>query len=121
MTPGLGGAEFWARFVAASLATWRLAHLLAHEDGPGGLLAKLRAWLGHGFWGRLMDCFYCLSIWVAALFAPLVTVRLSDAVLIWLALSGAACLLERGTAPAVHFNHLQPDSEQSPTAEAADK
>jgi hypothetical protein len=120
MTENLGGAEFWARFVAASLATWRMTHLLAHEDGPGDLLVRLRAWLGHGFWGRLMDCFYCLSIWVAVLFAPAVTLRLPDVALIWVALSGAACLLERGTAPAVQIDHGRPDPEE-PSRQAVDE
>jgi hypothetical protein len=98
-----GGGEFWPRFVAASLATWRIAHLLAHEDGPGDLFVRLRVWLGHGFWGRLMDCFYCVSLWVAVLFVPAVTLRLSEGLLIWIALSGAACLLERATVPALQL------------------
>jgi hypothetical protein len=96
-----GGGEFWARLSAASLATWRITHLLAHEDGPGDVIVKVRVRLGHGFWGSLMDCFYCLSLWVAILFAPIVTRRLPEMVLIWLALSGAACLLERATAAPV--------------------
>jgi hypothetical protein len=44
-----------------------------------------------------MDCFYCLSVWVAAPFSLTVARRRRDAPLIWLALSGAACLLERAT------------------------
>jgi hypothetical protein len=111
MTLDPGGGEFWARFVVASLATWRIAHLLAYEDGPGDLLVKLRVRLGHGFWGKLMDCFYCLSLWVAVLFAPVVTRRLPEAALIWVALSGAACLLERATAPAIQIDRTRPDTE----------
>ena len=86
LTLNLGGGEFLARFAVASLATWWIAHLLAYEDGPGDLLVRLRAWLSHSFWGKLMDCFNCLSLWVA--------------------LSGAACLLERGTAPAIQVDRL---------------
>ena len=33
---------FWARLVLAVLATWRLTHLLAREDGPADLLVRLR-------------------------------------------------------------------------------
>jgi hypothetical protein len=113
MTLDLSGGEFWARFAAASLATWRITHLLAYEDGPADLLVRLRASLGHGFWGRLMDCFYCLSLWVAVLFAPMVVVRLPEAALMWLALSGGACLLERGTAPAIQVDRVRPDADQS--------
>ena len=64
--------EFWTRFAIASLAAWRITHLLAHEDGPGDVIYRLRTLAGRGFWGRLMDCSYCLSLWVAAPFAPLV-------------------------------------------------
>lgn len=85
----------WMQFVLAALATWRLTHLLVREDGPGDLIFHLRRSLGHSFFGRLMDCFYCLSMWVAAPVTLLITVKLPEAPLLWLALSGAACLLER--------------------------
>jgi hypothetical protein len=52
--------------VFGALATWRVTHLLAKEDGPANLVIRLRARLGDGFAGKLMDCFNCLSIWVAA-------------------------------------------------------
>ncbi len=45
-----------------------------------------------------MDCFYCLSAWVALPFTPAVARREREALLVWPALSGAACLLERVTA-----------------------
>lgn len=85
----------------AILATWRVTHLLAEEDGPADLVLKLRSKLGTNVLGTLMDCFQCLSLWIAIPFAFAVTRSLSEWVLVWLALSGAACLLERfGTAPA---------------------
>jgi hypothetical protein len=85
------------RIVLAVLATWRVTHLLSSEDGPGDLIYHLRAKLGSGFAGKLMDCFYCLSLWVAAPLALLVTLDFRGWVVTWLALSGAACLLERTT------------------------
>src|SRR5919108_6594706 len=88
---------FGAKFALASLATWRIAHLLAEEDGPADVLVRLRARLGPGQLGSLMDCFYCLSVWVAAPFGLVVARRPREAPLTWLALSGAACLLERAT------------------------
>jgi hypothetical protein len=42
-----------------------------------------------------MDCFGCLSIWVAAAFTPYVARRRSDAIVTALALAGAAGLLDR--------------------------
>ena len=85
------------RFALAALAIWRVTHLLAEEDGPADVVVRVRARLGDGPLGGLMDCFYCLSIWVAAPFAPAVARRPHDVPLTWLALSGAACLLERAT------------------------
>lgn len=87
------------QLVLAALATWRLAHLLAQEDGPGNAVVRLRAWLGDSAPGRAMDCFYCLSLWVAAPLALLVTRDAIGFALAWLGCSGAACLLERATAP----------------------
>ncbi len=43
----------------------------------------------------LFECFYCLSLWVALPFAALIGSSLGERTLMWLALSGAACLLER--------------------------
>jgi hypothetical protein len=82
----------------AGLATWRVTHLLAREDGPGDLIARLRARAASGQLGELMDCFDCLSIWVAAPFALFAARRPADRLVSWLALSGAACLLEQVTA-----------------------
>jgi hypothetical protein len=86
---------FW--FVVAVLGVWRATHLLAAEDGPFDLIARLREWAGRGFAGRLLDCFNCLSLWVAAPFALETASRWEERVLSWLALSGAAILLERLT------------------------
>ena len=85
------------RFALASLATWRVTHLLAEEDGPANLVVRLRERAGGGGLGELMDCFYCLSIWVAAPLGLALTRRPRDAPLYALALSGAACLLEQAT------------------------
>ena len=89
----------WMRCGAAVLATWRITYLLANEDGPADLVARAREKLGSRWLGTLMDCFQCLSIWVAAPFALYVAGRPVDRVVAWLALSGAACMLD----------HLVPD------------
>jgi len=85
------------RIVLASLATWRLAHLVAEEDGPANVIARTRARAGASPLGELMDCFYCVSLWAAAALALATAPRRRDIPLTWLALSGAACLLERTT------------------------
>ncbi len=88
-------ANVWFRFVVALLATWRVTHLLANEDGPADAIASIRAWLGDRFIGKLMDCFNCLSLWIAAPAALFVSHQPLEWTFTWLALSGGACLLER--------------------------
>lgn len=112
--------------IVGLLAVWRITHLLAAEDGPGEILARLRRCAGDGFWGRLLDCFYCLSLWAAVPVAWLLVllgrgasggtgaVRAGGeegvaaggahggggwelAVLLWLAISAGAILIERLT------------------------
>lgn len=85
----------WMRFALAVLATWRITHLLAKEDGPADIIFRLRSGLGDHLVGRLMDCFHCLSLWVAAPAALFVSRRPLEWLMSWLALSGGACLLER--------------------------
>jgi hypothetical protein len=82
-------------FVLAVLATWRVTHLLASEDGPADMVVRFRTLLGHGLAGRLMDCFNCLSLWIAAPAALFVSHQPLEWLFTWLAISGAACLLER--------------------------
>ena len=81
-----------------ALCCWRVTHLLNAEDGPGKILARFRRLAGKGFFGELLDCFYCLSLWVAAPFAVLFATGWRDGVLLWLSISAAAILLERATA-----------------------
>jgi hypothetical protein len=89
----------WSRFALVALASWRVTHLLAREDGPADIVYRLRARLGASALGGLMDCFACLSIWVCAPASVLVTRRPADAALTWLALSGTICLLETAFPP----------------------
>jgi hypothetical protein len=81
------------------LGVWRITHLLQAEDGPYDVIARLRRVAGNRFWGNLLDCFYCLSLWIAAPFAALLGADIAEKFLLWPALSGAAILLERMTAP----------------------
>jgi hypothetical protein len=94
----MGTPDFWARFVMASLATWRVAHLFVSEDGPANVITCVRIRLGDSIFGKLMDCFGCFSLWIAIPFAFFVSRRIVDLILTWLALSGVAFLLERVTA-----------------------
>ncbi|MBS1523379.1 MAG: hypothetical protein JST50_20430 [Bacteroidetes bacterium] len=80
-------------FTLCTLAVWRIAHLLSQEDGPFDIVIKFRKLFGYGFFGTLLDCFYCLSLWVAVPFAALLCDNWLQGIITWLALSGAACVL----------------------------
>jgi len=80
------------------LAVWRITHLLHAEDGPWNVFVRFRALFGRGFWGALLDCFYCLSVWIAAPFAWWIGTDWKERLLLWPALSAGAILAERLTA-----------------------
>jgi hypothetical protein len=92
---------YW--FVVGALGVWRITHLLQAEDGPWDLVARLRPRAGDTFWGKLLDCFYCLSLWIALPFAFGLGEDWKERGLLWPALSGAASLLERTIAPAAAY------------------
>jgi hypothetical protein len=119
---------YW--FTLSVLCVWRVSHLLQAEDGPADLLVRVRRIAGSGFAGKLLDCFYCLSLWVAAPLAYWVPETRLERLLWWPALSAGAILLERvtslrnGDAPALYFeDEEKPDvllrTEESTTAEHA--
>lgn len=103
---------YW--FVLGMLAVWRVTHLLNAEDGPWDLFAKLRRYVG-GALGGVLDCFYCLSLWIAAPLAYLLGEGWGERLLLWPALSGGAILLERWTsreeppAPAIYVEDKEAD------------
>ena len=88
----------WLGLLVAVLATWRLSHLVAHEDGPFDLVAKVRHATGFSVWGRFMDCPFCLSLWFAAPFAVWLAQNWIDGLAIWPAISGGACLIQQVSA-----------------------
>jgi hypothetical protein len=85
------------RLILALLAVWRITHLLQAEDGPWDVIVRLRRIAGNSFWGKLLDCFYCLSLWVAAPLAFLLSRGWWERALLWPSLSAGACLLEQAT------------------------
>lgn len=90
------------------VAAWRLSCLIIYEDGPFDMLAKLRdlagvhydeygTIVGEGFFGSLLTCIYCLSVWVAVLIvilysvAPIPTLYVASV----FAISGGVVLLDK--------------------------
>jgi len=85
------------RLLLGVLCVWRITHLLQGEDGPWDVMVHIRRAAGDGFLGQLLDCFYCLSLWVAAPLAWAIGRTTLERILMWLAFSGGAILAERGT------------------------
>jgi Protein of unknown function (DUF1360) len=83
------------QFFLSVLAVWRISHLLSAEDGPWDLVFHLQKQLGQGFFGNLLDCFYCLSIWIAVPFAIWMMDGWVTFIVYWLAISGGACIIEK--------------------------
>ena len=83
--------------VVGVLGVWRVTHLLQAEDGPWEFVVRLRSHAGNGTWGRLLDCFYCLSLWIALPFAWLCGDGWVERLLLWPALSAGAIFVERIT------------------------
>jgi hypothetical protein len=88
------------------LCVWRITHLLQAENGPWDIIVRLRQVAGEGFWGKLLDCFYCLSLWIALPFAFVLGKTLTEQFLLWPALSAGAILAER----------IKNQEQESPTA-----
>jgi hypothetical protein len=83
------------------LSVWRVTHMLQAEDGPGDIFVRLRRRAGNGFWGKLLDCFYCLSVWVALPCAWLVGSDGKERFFLWLAGSAGAILVEAASSHTV--------------------
>jgi hypothetical protein len=86
---------YW--LVLGILTVWRITHLLQAEDGPWNIVIFLRRSAGDSFWGKLLDCFYCLSVWVAVPFALFLGESWWERAFLWPSLSAGAILLERLT------------------------
>jgi len=71
------------RFIILSLACYRLAQLIADDDGPLSIFGRLRQWVdgqakaeqdqGNGLiWQSVSDginCPFCIGVWIAAVLA----------------------------------------------------
>lgn len=84
----------FVRLLAGVLAVWRVTHLLHAEDGPGDVIRLLREHAGTGFWGTLLNCFFCLSFWIAFPIALLTGRTWKEYLLLWPGLSAGAILLD---------------------------
>ena len=76
------------------LAVWRLSVLIAYESGPFEVFSALRRGFVRAGLGKLVGCFYCLSVWTSC--ASLLVFPLSrDSPLVILGVAGAVAFIER--------------------------
>ena len=92
------------RFVLAALAAWRLAFLVAREDGPFRALARLRPRLGRG-----AACVKCVGVWASAPLAFFVGGTWVELLVTWLALAGVVALIDEWTRPPFEWHEAGTD------------
>lgn len=90
-------------FVLLSLLVYRLARLIAIDDGPLDVFLKFRAALGAYDYGpnglaktsrgRGITCPYCVGVWLA-LFVAIAAYPWPEMLVYWLALAGAQSFLQ---------------------------
>ena len=90
-------------FVLLALATYRLARLIAIDDGPADVLLKLRSlWGAYDYGengqaktslGRGLTCPHCVGFWIAGLIA-ISAYGWPEFIVYWLALAGAQSFLQ---------------------------
>jgi hypothetical protein len=97
------------RFLLAALATWRLAFLMAREDGPWRMFARLRNRLDAGLLSQLLGCVKCVGMWVSIPFAFFVRGDWAELVVIWLALAGVTALIDEWTRPPFEWQETKGD------------
>jgi len=81
------------QLILAILAVYRVAHMIAKEDGPFDVLSWIRgkvdpeqkAWIGRG-----LNCVVCLSFWLS-----LVVFALGGSWLEWLAVAGGVMIFHK--------------------------
>lgn len=78
-------------FILASLFTFRLSYMLAEEDGPFCVFDRLRVATRKI---ELLDCAFCVSVWVALLPALLIADGWFTAI-VWLAISASSMFMYR--------------------------
>lgn len=90
------------QFIVMSLAVWRLSHMLWVESGPFDMFERLREVFiiedrrgthTRWFFGDLLLCIKCLSVWVAIPFAWYLSNNFMEFLAYDLALSAAAIFL----------------------------
>lgn len=80
-------------FALVSLAAFRLAYLVAEEDGPGRMFLNFRRWAHKNLYPYFdAECAYCTGIWIALPFAFILDTTWF-VIVYWLAIAAMVSLL----------------------------
>jgi hypothetical protein len=85
--------------ICAALGAYRLAFLVAYEDGPADAATHLRTFVARRWGGtwlhRGVQCPLCVSFWTALLLVALVASGnwWMQGIVVWLGVAGAALVL----------------------------
>jgi len=85
--------------VLLGVGVWRLSRILWTERGPLDIFVRARALLAKrqkrsGGLYDLVSCFYCVSVWVAGLFAILISTSILTFIIYTLIMSGVAVIIQ---------------------------
>jgi len=114
---------YW--LVIGILAVWRVTHLIQSEDGPWDLIIHFRRSMSSNFFGKLLECFYCLSLWISVPMAGLLGSTWIEKATLWLALSAGAIVIERFTSQessiptAIYYEDLEDPNGMLRTTESS--
>lgn len=101
--------------IVAALCVWRLTHLVVAEDGPWDVIARLRRTAARVLPAGLFACFYCATLWTAVGLAVILADGWRARLLLALAASAGAIVLERvSTGPRaseVAVSYFEPEVE----------
>lgn len=83
--------------VLATLATYRIARMIAMEDGPLDVFSLMREKIGQATWvGRGLHCVLCISAWLSWLVVLLLPLgSLSEYILTALGIAGAVVIIHK--------------------------
>ncbi len=84
---------YW--LILGILSVWRITHLFNAEDGPWDVIVRFRHSIGDGVFGKLLDCFLCLSLWISIPFALWIGIGWRERSMLWLSMSAGAIIIER--------------------------
>lgn len=86
----------WFTYALAVLAVYRLAYMLAYEDGPADIFARLRERAGQATWvGRGLHCVLCISFWLSLIAALFIANHPAVWLWFWFAIAGGVLVLHK--------------------------